>query len=381
MTDLSIGIFLPNLSGGGAERAMLHLAEGLCQHGFKIDLVLVKAEGDYLDLVPSAVRIVDLRSKFPLVLSKTIALRRYLQHENPAIIFSALDLVGSALWAKWWANSQPHGSTRVSTRVVMCIQTFLSGQFQDDQRYTIAPIRAQMVRWLYPKANGLIAASHGTAEDLAHLIAVPVEQIRVVYNPVITPAVLQKIQEPIEHPWFSPGEPPVILGVGRLVAQKDFFTLVRAFQQVRQQRPARLMILGEGSDRSDLEKLIQNLSLEDDVALPGFVDNPYAYMAKAAVFALSSKYEGFGNVVAEAMAAGTSIVSTDCPSGPAEILENGNYGTLVAIADPEAMASAIIKTLDHPAQAELLKARSLAFSSDRVIKQYVDIIHQILQDT
>lgn len=372
----SISIFLPNLDGGGAERAMLHLAEGFAERGMKTDLVLAEVEGDYLEFVPSSVRIIDLKSTVPVVVSKTVALRRYLHHEQPTVIFSALDIISSALWAKAWAKPGV-----VPTKVVMCIQTHLSGQFQHDQHYVAARIRACLVRWLYPKSDGLVAASWGTAKDLAQLTALPLERIRVIYNPVVTADVIRKSQELLGHPWFLPEEPPVVLGVGRLVGQKDFFTLVRAFHQVRQQRRARLMILGEGEDRSSLETLIRKLKLEQDVALPGFVENPYAYMANSAVFVLSSCYEGFGNVVAEALAVGTPIVATDCPSGPAEILENGKYGKLVPIADPNSMARAILETLDHPVNSEILKERSLVFSSDRVVTQYVDVIEQILQNS
>ncbi|MBW4420107.1 MAG: glycosyltransferase [Myxacorys californica WJT36-NPBG1] len=372
----SISIFLPNLDGGGAERAMLHLAQGFAERGIKTDLVLAEAEGDYLELVPSSVRVIDLKSTFPVVVWKTVALSRYLQHENPTVIFSALDIISSALWAKKWARQ-----VTVPTKVVMCVQTYLSGQFQHDQHYVAAYIRTCLVRWLYPKSDALVAASWGTAKDLAHLTALPLDRIQVIYNPVVTPDVIRKSQEPLAHPWFLPGEPPVVLGVGRLVGQKDFFTLIQAFQRVRQQRRARLIILGEGEDRPRLETLIRELKLEQDVALLGFVENPYVYMANSAVFVLSSHYEGFGNVVAEAMAVGTPIVATDCPSGPAEILENGKYGKLVPIADPDFMATAILETLAHPVNSEVLKARSLLFSSDHVVTQYVDVIEQILQNS
>ncbi len=348
---------------------MLHLAQGLADRGLKTDLVLAEAEGDYLKQVPTNVRIVDLQSKFPVVLSKTMALQRHLQQEQPTVLFSALDIASSCLWAKW--------SARVPTRVVMCIQTYLSGQFQEHQPNTMGKLRPKLVKWLYPKSDGLVAASRGTAEDLAQITSLPLERIRVIYNPVVTPEVLAKSREPIEHPWFLPGEPPVILGVGRLVGQKDFFTLIKAFAEVRQQRPARLMILGEGEQRVQLETLIRELRLDADVSLPGFVDNPYAYMANASVFALSSKFEGFGNVVAEAMATGTSIVSTDCPSGPAEILADGTYGKLVPIADPSALATAILETLNHPISPDVLRRRSLEFSTDRVVDQYMEVLEKM----
>jgi glycosyltransferase involved in cell wall biosynthesis len=369
----SVGLFLPALAGGGAERAMLHLASGLAERGLKIDLVLAEAEGEYLEQVPSGIRVIDLQSKFPVVISKTLALRRYLQKEQPDVLFSALDIVSASLWANWRLS--------VPTRVVMCVQTYLSEQFNTHQRNTLAHLRSQMVRWLYPKSDELVAASRGTAKDLAYLTDLPLDRIRVIYNPVVTPEVIQKSQEPVDHPWFAPGEPPVILGVGRLVGQKDFFNLISAFALARQQRPLRLMILGEGEDRHKLEQAIYGFNLEQDVLLPGFVDNPYAYMAQAAVFALSSRFEGFGNVVAEAMATGTPVVSTDCPSGPAEILEYGKYGALVPIADPTALSQAILVTLDHPISAEALRRRSLEFSRDLIVDQYVAVLENIFQQS
>lgn len=366
----SISIFLPALAGGGAERAMLHLAQGLAERGFKTDLVLANAEGDYLASVPSSIRVVDLQAQFPVLISKTIALQHYLKQEQPAVLFSALDILSSAIWAQRLAG--------VPTRVIMCVQTHLSRQFRNHQPHTIGRIRPLLVRWLYPRSNGIVAASQGVAADVAQITGLSVDRIPVIHNPVVTPEVIQKMQAPVDHPWFAPGEPPVILGVGRLVSQKDFPTLINAFARVRQQCSARLMILGEGEDRSLLEAQIQQLGLAADVALPGFVDNPYAYMAKAKVFALSSIFEGFGNVVAEAMAAGTPIVSTDCDSGPAEILANGQYGKLVTVGDADALAAAIVATLDHPLPSEVLRQRAKAFSIAEVTEQYINVLQSVM---
>ena len=174
----------------------------------------------------------------------------------------------------------------------------------------------------------------------------------------------------------------MVLGVGRLVKQKDFLTLVRAFDLVRQRHPARLMILGEADPREplvrpQLEALIQELGLQDDVALPGFVENPYAYMAQSAVFVLSSIYEGFGNVVAEALAAGTSVVSTDCESGPAEILGNGKYGRLAPVGDHRALADGMIAALEQPTDATLLQQRANAFAIDTIVEQYLDVLENL----
>lgn len=368
---LSISVFLPALEGGGAERAMLHLAEGFAERGVKTDLVIAQAEGAYLKQLPGNVRLVDLHSRFPVLLSKTLALRHYLQQEQPDVLLSALDIMGSAPWAQRLAG--------VPTQIVMCIQTHLSQQFRDHQPHTIGKVRPHFVRWFYGWADGIVAASHGVAADFAQMAKRPIDQIQVIYNPVITPSVLAKLEEPLDHPWFAADEPPVVLGVGRLVSQKDFLTLIKAFAQVRQQCTARLMILGEGEQRPQLEALVRELDLADDVALPGFVDNPYAYMAKSSVFALSSVFEGFGNVVAEALAAGTSVVSTDCESGPAEILANGQYGRLVPVGDATALADAIVATLAEPMDANILRQRAEAFSVANITDQYLEFLYHQLE--
>lgn len=368
---LSISVFLPALEGGGAERAMLHLAEGFAERGVKTDLVIAQAEGAYLKQLPGNVRLVDLHSRFPVLLSKTLALRHYLQQEQPDVLLSALDIMGSAPWAQRLAG--------VPTQIVMCIQTHLSQQFRDHQPHTMGKVRPHFVRWFYGWADGIVAASHGVAADFAQMAKRPIDQIQVIYNPVITPSVLAKLEEPLDHPWFAADEPPVVLGVGRLVSQKDFLTLIKAFAQVRQQCTARLMILGEGEQRPQLEALVRELDLANDVALPGFVDNPYAYMAKSSVFALSSVFEGFGNVVAEALAAGTSVVSTDCESGPAEILANGQYGRLVPVGDATALADAIVATLAQPMDANILRQRAEAFSVANITDQYLDFLYHQLE--
>jgi len=218
-----------------------------------------------------------------------------------------------------------------------------------------------------------VAVSRGVADDLARLTGLPREKIQVIYNPVVTPELFVKAEEPLGHPWFAAGEPPVILGVGRLHEAKDFQTLIRAFALVRKKRVARLVILGEGEERPKLEALVRELGLEEEVALPGFVDNPFKYMKRAGVFVLSSQWEGFGNVLVEAMACGTPVVSTACPSGPEEILENGRWGRLVSVGDVDALAEAIILTLDDKNHPDVAR-RALDFGVQRAIDEYIRVL-------
>ena len=174
--------------------------------------------------------------------------------------------------------------------------------------------------------------------------------------------------------WFADGAPPVLLGAGKFKPQKDLSTLIRAFAMIRASRPARLIILGEGPQRKTLQALCTELGVLEDVAFPGFVDNPFAYMARSKVFVLSSAWEGFGMVLAEAMACGCPVVSTDCPSGPAEILEDGRYGPLVPVSDPEKMSAAIASTLDDPLPVETLRQRAAVFSDASAATLYRQVL-------
>jgi len=362
--ELKIALFLPSLRGGGAERVMLNLSKGLINHGYQVNLVLVKAEGDYLSQVPAGVRIMDLKS--PRVLLSLSGLINYLRHEQPIAMLSAMGHTNIiAIWAKRIAG--------VKTKLVVSEHSTLS-KVTKQTRNTRSRIMPLLMRFTYPKADAVIAVSKGVAEDLAQVIGLSRSLIQVIYNPVVDEELLAKSHEPLDHPWFQPDEPPVILSVGRLTQVKDYSTLLRAFALVRAKVPARLMILGEGEDRSHLEKLTQELDIAEDVAMPGFVYNPYNYMAKAKVFALSSQWEGFGMVLVEAMACGTPVVSTNCPYGPSEILADGKYGKLVPVGNPETLAIAILQTLKNPPNKSVLKDRIKAFHVDDITQKYLQVL-------
>jgi len=363
MGKQKIALFLPSLRGGGAERMMTNLARGLSEQGLKVDLVLAKAEGPYLSQVPPEVRVVDLHSD--RVLRSLPELVRYIRRERPEAILSALDHANVVtIWAR--------KLSRVRCRVVVSVCSTLSRAIAHD-----ADLRGRLIPNLigifYPWADEVVTVSSGVADDLAKTTGLQRERIQVIYNPVVTPDLIEKAKESLENPWFAPGEPPVILSVGRLTKAKDHPTLIRAFARVRREHSARLMILGEGEDRPKLEALIRELDLEEDVSLPGFVDNPYAYMARASVFVLSSAWEGLPSVLIEAMAVGTPVVSTDCPSGPAEILEGGQWGRLVPVGDVEEMAAAIIATLNDPNHPDVSK-RAQHFGVEKSVQAYLDVL-------
>jgi len=363
MTDLAI--FLMDLGGGGAERVMINLACGFAEQGLNVDLVLVKAEGPYLSQLSSKVRVVKLETS--RLLLSIPALVHYLKQQRPPVLISALEDTNIvALWARDLA--------RVSTRVIVTVHNHLSRDAQNATQIK-RRLTPQFVKWFYPRADQVVAVSQGVANNLIEL-GLSSKKIKSIYNPIVSKELLQKIHEPLSHPWFLPEQPPVILGVGRLTKQKDFPTLIHAFAKVRQQQESvRLMILGEGSEHSNLESLVHQLGLSENIAFPGFVANPYAYMARANVLVLSSGWEGFGNVLVEAMAAGTPVVSTDCESGPAEILANGEYRKLVVVGDSEGMAQAILATLKDVPDREHLKKRANEFSLEKAISQYTELFH------
>ncbi|MBW4647424.1 MAG: glycosyltransferase [Kastovskya adunca ATA6-11-RM4] len=369
-TNTSVSLFVHSLHGGGAERVMLNLAQGFAEKGLKVDLVLTKAVGAYLTKIPPGVRVVDLGAKKLVFMSKLLALRRYLRQEQPKVLISAVDHINAAGWVQ--------RLTGVPTKVIVSVHNTLSVKL-GNQPGVLGKLKLQLLQLCYRQADGIVAVSRGVAEDLARVTKLPLRDIRVIYNPVVMPNLLEKAQEPVDHPWFAPGEPPVILGVGRLATPKDFPTLIRAFNILRQHHNVRLMIVGEGENRSELEALVRELNLESEVALPGFTDNPYAYMAKAAVFVLSSAWEGLPTVLIEAIAVGTPVVSTNCPSGPMEILEDGKYGRLVPVGDVEALANAIQATLSNPIAPEILQQRARAFSAERAIEQYLEVLQVALK--
>ncbi|MCS7194384.1 MAG: glycosyltransferase [Meiothermus sp.] len=365
MPEGRIAIYLPSLLGGGAERSMLNLAVGMARQGLPVDLVLAEATGPYLSMVPPEVRLVDLKAR--RVLRSLPALTSYLRQTRPLGLVSALDHANVvALWARRLA--------KVPTRVAVCMQNTPS----QDARHA-SSLRGRLLplamRLFYPWADGIVGVSQGVVDDFVRLTGIR-QRVRVIHNPVVTPELLQRAEEPLEHPWFQPQEPPVLLGVGRLTRQKNFPNLIRAFAEVRKRRPARLVILGEGEERASLEGLVRSLGLEGEVELPGFVQNPYAYMKRAGVFVLSSDWEGLPTVLIEALALGTPVVATDCPSGPREILQGGRWGRLVPVNNPAALAQALEATLAE-ARPAIPEEAYRPYTQAEVVRRYLELLEGV----
>lgn len=362
-----VALFLPNLNGGGAEKVLLNLAIGMTEVGIKTDLVLASAEGEYISQVPANIPIVDLKSK--KVRFCVTRLAEYLDHNSPDVMLSALSHANvAAILASKLSRSK--------SRIAIGIHVNYSKDAYGSGRRGIQ-IWPTIAKYLYPKSDRIIAVSQGVADDLAQLFRIRREKIDVVYNPVVTPDIFVKATEPVRHPWFEEKNRPIVIGSGRLTRQKDFGTLIRAFSEVRESVDARLVILGEGEDREALQSLIGHYHLEEHVHMPGFVPNPFAYLQKSDLFVLSSGWEGFGNVIVEALALGIPVVSTDCESGPREILENGKYGKLVTVGDWSGMAEAVRETLSTPLDSHRvaeLKARGGMFTHENSVLNYLKVL-------
>lgn len=327
-----IAIVAPLKSWGGLERQLVIIANEFVEGGHDVELVRVRG-GDipYPDQLSRRVSVTELPSRSKLDgLGKVV---RWWRRSGPDAVLTAKDHAAQLCIAA-------RSLAAVNTRLVPIVSNTLS---------YVARRRMQrrFIRWLYPRADRIVALSEGVADDLQRTFGVPRDMVDVIYQPVITPDMTARTRQPVTHPWFADPETPVIIGAGRLTYQKNFHLLIDAFARVRAQRAARLVIVGEGADRQSLEEQARLLGVADDVDLPGTVPDPVPYMGAASAFVLSSRYEGFGNVVAEALATGVPVVSTDCPSGPSEILQGGRYGWLVPVENPDALAGAIGKALDR----------------------------------
>ena len=387
-----IALFLNTLAGGGAERVFINLARVFSERGYRVDIVASRLTGSLAGEVPESVRTFSLGTRggetrsmlvrlpwktlvtlprmvlfpAPKVIRSLPVLVRYLREERPDAMMST---VGStnvvALWADWFAG----GRTRIFIREA-CEMSALAAAARRPFKKKLPDFARQ---W-YPKADGIISVSEGVANDLSHVTGIEKSRIKTIHNPVDIASVRRRAAERIDEPWFAADQPPVILSAGRLASQKDYSTLLRAFALLRRRRPARLIILGEGRERRRLEALARELRIADDVRMPGHVKNPYAYMDRASLFALSSAWEGCPNVIIEALACGCPVVSTDCDSGPAELLDHGAYGWLVPVGDADALGSAMDVALDRPGDSRKSHARAEMFPLGAIADKYLEVL-------
>jgi len=356
-----IAIFVSFSGQGGVERAMALLAGGMLSHGVTVDFILPRAVGDHVGSIPKGVNIIRLNTKHTF--SALVPLARYLKKERPDALLAAKHrAIVTAVLASRLAGFRG--------MVAGNIQTTISAGLTDSNLIK-RNLYFSMMRIFYKWTHFIVAVSKGVADDIIQITGLPSEKVKVIYNPVVTPNIVERAAEPLEHPWLSDGDVPVIVGIGRLTKQKDFHTLIRAFAVVRRTRPCRLVILGDGGDRESLLSLAQEQGVLTDVDFPGFQQNPFAWLSRSSLFVLSSRWEGFGIVIVEALALGIPVVSTDCPNGPREILKDGEYGPLVPVEDPDTLAVAMIKTLEKPLDPEILHDAASDYTTDKIGEEYI----------
>ena len=366
MAQKRVAIYMHTLYNGGVERVMFDLIRGFLDRGVAVALVLdLLIYSPFEKILPKGVELVKLGAHSPL--ERIAKLRDHMQKTRPDAVLSATHFANET-------ECIARALARVPMRLILSEHTTLSSDIANSGRYSVRPL---VIRWttrrIYPMADAIVAVSNGVADDMCTVSGLAREKVITIYNPVDAARLFTSAAEPLEDPWFAPGAAPVVLAIGRLETQKNFPNLLRAFAQVRAGREAKLLILGEGSERERLTAMVASLGLHEDVAMPGFVANPAAYMARSAVFAMSSDWEGMPVALMEALTLGTPVVSTDCPSGPAEILANGAYGEMVPMDDSAALAGAIERVFAG-ARKTIPEEALVRFNADAIVERYLGLM-------
>jgi len=363
-----VAIYLPELTPGGAQRVTVDLANGLAARDHGVTLLVSYPGGQLRPELSDDVAVVDLATPtIPgLGIVATVpSLARYLRRERPHVLFSAMT----------YANVVATLATRLSASgtPVAVVEHTTVGMEMGGKR----DVTNHLARWIYPLADRVIAVSEGVAESVRDQTRVDPAQVVVLPNPVPVDAIRERATQSVLVPWLDDSDLEVVLWVGRFAPEKDLPTLIAAFERLHDQRPeTRLVLGGTGEERERIEQLVAERGLADLVAMPGYVD-PAPYMARASVFALTSTYEGLPTVLVEALACGCPVVSTDCPSGPREILGEEEWGRLVPVGDAAALAAALAATLDEPPDSDSLRKRADAFASERVLGEYEKLIEDL----
>ena len=360
---IPLAIYLPHLLGGGAERMHLAMGPELQRRGFSITFVTHGMPEDFVP--PAGCRVELIEAKRTLM--AVVPLARYLSRERPALILSNLghNNIAAIVAAKL---------SGTGVKVIGTQHNTMSLEHQSGAGSTTW--LAHISRFVLRYGDGMIAVSQGVAADLAECTHLSPSRITTIYNPVVGAKFNEQAAAPIDETLFVEGR--TLIGVGRMAAQKDWPLLIDALTLVRQRRDVRLLLLGEGPARTEIEAKVAASGLSEFVRFLGFVPDPLPYIKRADVLVMSSRYEGFGNVIVEALACGTQVVSTNCKFGPAEILENGRYGDLTPPGDARAMADAIIRTLDGGRDPAELIARGADFTIARAADLYANLIRRTL---
>ncbi len=362
-----VAFFLSSLDGGGAERVILDLAQELRKQGYGVDILLIRKSGAYLQNVPEGISVIELRTRskrYFRTISAIPALIEYLNTVQPLCILSSLPRNNIAMCvADFFVTA--------SSKVILIEHSNLTEYLKRENGFKVK-VLPFLMSLLYRRADHIVGVSKGVVEDIRRVLRLPTKRMTAIYNPINLAAIQQQAATDVTA---SPNGASFILGVGRLTKQKNFTLLIEAFSILGKDNDSlHLVLLGEGEERQKLEQQVGNLGLKNRVHMPGFVDNPFAWMKQTRMLVLSSDFEGFGNVLVEAMACGTPVVSTDCPDGPREVLEDGKWGILVPRGDSEALAQAMQKTLENPIDPEVLKERAKDFSPEKIAKHYISLM-------
>lgn len=369
MSPGRVALFLPSFGVGGAERNVTRLAGALAGLGRGVDLVVADPAGPVRAEADDAVRIVDLG--VPRVARSVLPLARYLVRERPLAFISSHEHANlAALAARRWSG--------VRVPLVLTVRSTLSMQAREARDWRDRWVIPGLARRLYPGAERLVALSHAAAADAEAWLGLAPGRVQVIANPVVSDRLLERSRESLDHPLLAPGHAPLIVAVGRLAVEKDHAMLVRAFARLTSGgTQAHLVVIGEGPERPALGRLVTNLGLDGAVTFTGYQANPLPWMARAAVVALSSRYEGLPTVLIEALACGARVVSTDCPSGPREVLGGGQWGTLVPVGDVEAMATALGRALAAGRPAQVPMDALAPYTESRVVAEYNELINAV----
>lgn len=361
-----IVFFIGSMNLGGIGRLSLFLMEEFMKRGVKVDLFLLKPGGEYTSQIPAGVNVFVCEGNTAFRIYGFI---KYLWKERPQYSFSARerqDMVSILACLFTFGRTEP----------IITVHTNLSVERQY-KKEELPWFKTLLSSLLYKFPTKIVAVSKSVAKDFSDRTHVPIENIKVIYNPAYNPHAPydEYTQLPLPYSLKLDDRTDYIICVGRLTEAKDFETMIKGFKKVRESVDVKLLILGEGERRSDLEKLINQCDLEGEVFLPGYVSNPYYFIKRAKLFVMSSKWEGFGNVIVEALGAGVPVISTNCPGGPSEILENGKYGTMVPVGNADKLAEEILETLKkNPFKPEVLINRAKDFGVQKICDQYYQYI-------
>ncbi|MFT4664323.1 MAG: glycosyltransferase involved in cell wall biosynthesis [Polaribacter sp.] len=360
-----IALLLYGLHGGGAERVMLTLANAWAKQGIQVDFLLGLMEGPYQDMLGKDLNIFVFNKRIKKLLPPVV---KYLNKHQPDILLSTLQPVNTMAALAGKISS-------AKTKIVLREANSPTQKLKVRKGRGVKFYFGHLPRFAYPFAQGYVSVSEGLKKEMTQFYSLPNQKIRTIYNPVVNDDLYRMAQSPVDHPAMKTEE-KIILAIGRVVPQKDFATLIKAFAQVKKTNNCRLVILGDRSANSSYYQsmitLAKQLDVQDSIYYIDFQRNPFAFLKRADVFVLSSKFEGLPGALIQALACECQVVSTDCPHGPLEILQNGAYGSLVAMEDHNSMAAAITQRLINPDHSLDFGEITKRFNHTNGVQEYLD---------